>query len=471
VFHITAPDAIRDCSGVSRRELLRVGSLALGGLALPQLFAQTARASTTGRSVATGKSVVMLFLQGGPSQLEFFDPKMEAPVEFRTITGEVQTKIPGVTFGGTFEKLAERTDRIAVVRSFGSGNADHQNYLSVAGGGSPLKAGMGPMYSRIVGGNRRDNGMPTNALITPEAVDPKLKLGSNFETQSLASLKGSGSLGPEFTPFDPSGGGELKKNLELRLTPGHFDDRKSLLGQLDQFRRTMDGTKAFDNMNTYQQQAYEVIQKGIVDAFDLSKESPQAVAKYDTSGIFKQEELQKFGDMKRTTNLLGKQMLMACRLVEAGCGFVTVTDAGWDMHANNNSPKNMAGMEPMTRQVDHALAAFLDDLKERGLSDKVLLIVTGEMGRTPRLGKDGGRDHYAELTPLLLAGGGLKMGQVIGKTDKTAAKATTQRYTPQNLLATVMNVLFDTSEVRLLPNLSNDVVNVVTAGKPIAELF
>jgi len=128
-------------------------------------------------------------------------------------------------------------------------------------------------------------------------------------------------------------------------------------------------------------------------------------------------------------------------------------------------------MTPMTKQVDHAVAAFLDDLKDRGLSEKVLLIVTGEMGRTPRINKGGGRDHYAELTPLLLAGGGLKMGQVIGRSDKTAAKAITPRYTPQNLMATVMNVLFDTGEVRLQPALSNDVVNAATAGKPIAELF
>ena len=468
MFRITASDAIRDCSGVSRRELLRVGSLALGGLALPQLLA---RASTTGRSAATGKSVVLLFLQGGPSQLEFFDPKMDAPEEFRTITGEVQTKLAGVTFGGTLEKLAERADRLAVVRSFGSGNADHQNYLSVAGGGSPLKASMGPIYSRIVGANRRDTGMPTNAIITPEAVDPKLKLGSNFETKSLESLKSAGMLGAAYTPFDPSGGGELKKNLELRLPLAHFDERRSLLGQLDEFKRTLDRTQTFDNLDTYQQQAYDVIQKGIVEAFDLRKESPQTIAKYDSSGIFKQEDLQKFFDMKRVSNLLGKQMLMARRLVEMGCGFVTVTDAGWDMHANNNSPKNMTGMTPMTKQVDHAVAAFLDDLKDRGLSEKVLLIVTGEMGRTPRINKGGGRDHYAELTPLLLAGGGLKMGQVIGRSDKTAAKAITPRYTPQNLMATVMNVLFDTGEVRLQPALSNDVVNAATAGKPIAELF
>ena len=124
--------------------------------------------------------------------------------------------------------------------------------------------------------------------------------------------------------------------------------------------------------------------------------------------------------MRRSSNLLGKQMLLARRLVERGCGFVTVMDAGWDMHSNNNSPKGLAGMKWLGAQVDHAVAAFLEDVKQRGLSDKILLIVTGEMGRTPKLSKDGGRDHWGNLTPLLLAGGGLNMGQVIGQSDKQA---------------------------------------------------
>src|SRR3954447_25032420 len=131
--------------------------------------------------------------------------------------------------------------------------------------------------------------------------------------------------------------------------------------------------------------------------------------------------------MKRSTNLLGKQMLLARRLVEAGAGFVTVSDCGWDMHANGNSPKQMASLPLMAGQVDHAVAAFLEDVKERGLSDKVLLAVTGEMGRSPRRNKDGGRDHYANLTSLLLAGGGLRDGQVIGQSDRTASQPATER--------------------------------------------
>jgi len=470
MFRFRDSQPVRNCSGVSRRDLLRIGSLALGGLTLPGLLAQRAHAATRNHLVKD-KAVVLLFLQGGPSHIEFFDPKMTAPAEFRSVTGEVQTKLPGITFGGTFSKLGERADRIAVVRSFASGNADHQNYISVAGAGNMYKAPMGALYSRVAGAINTQTGIPTNSIVIPEAVSPGLKLGSNFETNSMKSLLGAGDLGPSCTPFDPSGGGDLKKNLELKLDKDRFGDRHSLLAQLDGFKRNMDRTKALDHVDTFQQQAYDVILRGIAEAFDITKEDPATIAKYDTSGIFKQEDLQKFFDMKRASNLLGKQMLLARRLVERGCGFVTVCDAGWDMHANNNSPKNMEGMKPMGSQVDHAVSAFIDDLHDRGLSDKVLLIVTGEMGRSPRINKNGGRDHYADLTPLLLAGGGLKMGQVIGASDRNASKPATDKITPANLFATVMNVLFDSGEARLANDIPANIAKLISDGKPIRELF
>ena len=174
--------------------------------------------------------------------------------------------------------------------------------------------------------------------------------------------------------------------------------------------------------------------------------------------------------MRRSSNLLGKQMLLARRLVEAGCGFVTVADAGWDMHANNNSPKNMEGIKPLGHQVDHAVAAFLDDVRERGLSEKILLVVTGEMGRTPRINKNGGRDHYGNLTPLLVAGGGLKMGQIVGHSDRNASSPATTKYTPKHLLATIMNTLFDVGEVRITAEVPKNVAAILTDGKPIPEL-
>jgi hypothetical protein len=465
MFTLTDPGFSR-----SRREFLRVGSLALGGLTLPGLLGLRAATQEAGR-LTTDRAVVFLFLQGGPSQIDLFDPKMTAPEEIRSIFGEVQTSLPGVTFGGTFPKLARLADRLAVVRSFASGNADHQNYLAVAGG-NPLKVPLGTLYARVAGTNNRRTGIPTNTLVTPEAAGPDVKLLQNFETQALQKLvAASQGLGAGYAFFDPSGGGPMRQDLELHLPRDRFDDRRGLLRQLDTFKRRADATRAFDHASDYEQRAYEVIVRGIAQAFDLTKVDPKTIERYDTSSLFNLAEVHKWGDMRRSSNLLGRQLLLARRLVEAGCGFVTVMDAGWDMHSNGNSPKGLGGMKWLGGQVDHAVSAFLEDVRQRGLGDKVLLVVSGEMGRTPKINKNGGRDHWGNLTPLLLAGGGLKMGQVIGQSDKQAGAPATEKYTPANLLATVMHTLLDVGQVRVTREVPSNVLDVVTGGKPIAPLL
>jgi hypothetical protein len=340
----------------------------------------------------------------------------------------------------------------------------------VASGGNAMKAAMSAVYARLAGTTHPRTGMPRNVLVVPEAIDGKLKLGKNFETTGLPTLTSPGSLGAAYGAFDPSGGGQLLQNLKLKLPAERFTDRRNLLKQLDTFKRQIDRTGALDGATVFEQRAYEVLLKGVAEAFDLSKEDPKTVAKYDTSGLFKAEELTKYFDMRRASNLLGKQMLLARRLCEAGCGFVTVSDCGWDMHANNNSPAKMAGLPKMAGQVDHAVAAFIEDVEARGLSDKVLLVVTGEMGRTPRINKNGGRDHWANLTALAFAGGGLKMGQVIGQSDKIAGAPATTRYTPANLMATVLGQLFDAGELRVQADAPKNVASLVTDGKPIAGL-
>jgi len=223
-------------------------------------------------------------------------------------------------------------------------------------------------------------------------------------------------------------------------------------------------------VDRYQQQAFDVISKGVVSAFDLNKEDPRTIERYDTSKEFRLEESTKWYDMKRSSNLLGKQMLLARRLCEAGCGFVTVSDCGWDMHSNENSPKGLGGIKWLGPQVDHAVSAFIEDIHERGLSEKILLVVTGEMGRSPRINHGGGRDHYGNMTSLLFAGGGLKMGQVIGTSDKHAAAPTSEPYTPKNLLSTVMHTMMDLTELRATAGLQQ-VADVVTGGEPIAGLL
>lgn len=458
----------RTCQGVSRREFLRIGGLTLGGVTLPQLAGVRASDSKA-HPYINDLSVVMLFLSGGPSHIEFFDPKMSAPSEIRSITGELKTRTPGVTFGGTFPKLAAMTDRFSIVRSYGSKNSGH-TYGKVASGDNPLKAAMSAIYARVAGVTDPSTGIPNNILVKPEAIVDGLKLKGNFETGALPTLTDAGPLGKTYSAFDSSGGGALMNNMSLSLPAERFGDRRSLLQRLDRMRYRLDGGGVLDRADGYRRQAYDIITRGIVNAFDLSKEDPKVVSRYDTTAVFNAPDLQRYGDMRRATNLLGHQMLMARRLCEAGCGFVTVSDCGWDMHANGNSPKNMTGIWPMGQQVDHAVSVFIDDVHQRGLDKNILLIVTGEMGRTPRINKNGGRDHYGELTPLLLAGGPLNMGHVVGASSHDASKPVGSGYTPQHLFGTVMHSLFNVGQLRLDPSIPSDLSKVITDSRPITPL-
>ena len=459
----------RNCQGHSRREFLRIGSLGWGGLTLPGLLAAGAQGAEAGR-VLRGRSVVLLFLQGGPPQIELFDPKMTAPSNIRSITGELRTSLPGVTFGGTFPRLARLAHKFTVVRSYGSGNAAH-NYLSVASGGNSMKAALGAVYARVAGITNPQTGLPNNTLLLPEAVEPGLELGRNFETSAMPTLTDPGTLGPSYAAFNPLEGGQLQDNMQLRIAPQRLDDRRVLLASLDEIKRLVDATGVMESVDRFRQQAFDLLTRGVADAFDLSKEDARTLERYDTTKLFDARKLQRWGDMRRVTNLLGRQMLLARRLCEAGCGFVTVSDCGWDYHSDNDSPKYMAGIYPMGHQVDRAVSAFIEDVEARGLRDKILLIVTGEMGRTPHLNKNGGRDHHGALTSLLLYGGGLKGGQVIGASDRNAAEPASEPYGPKNLLATVMHTLFDVGALRLQSGLPQELILMADQAEPIRELF
>ena len=479
MLSIFDPVPSRDCAGYRRREFLRVGGLGLlaSGMFGAGPASQAARQAWAAQRLpglkeyATGKSVVFLFLGGGPSHIELFDPKMTAPAEFRSVTGEVETVHPGITFGGTFPQLARLAHKFSIVRSFQSGNSGHE-YVSVTTASNPTKAAFGALYTKIVGTNHPQTGAPLHTVILPEAVAPPgFKIGSNFETGSLPGLTQPGSLGPTQQAFSPSGGGKLREDMQLAIPGERFTDRRQILQGLDRLRRQIDVRGQIDTLDRLQQQAYDVILRGVAEAFDLNQEDPRTVARYDTSHCFRNEEVQRWGDMRRSTNLLGRQMLLARRLVESGCGFVTVSDCGWDMHSNGNSPKGLGSMNWLGPQVDHAVAAFIEDCELRGLRDRVLLVVTGEMGRTPRINGNGGRDHYGELTPLLLYGGGLKMGHVVGQSDRNASRPATEPYTPTHLLSTIMHTLFDLSALRLDPSLPRDVASVVQSGTPIQPLM
>jgi len=428
------------------------------------------------------KSVVLLFLVGGPPQIETFDPKIGVSEDNRSCVGEVQTSKAGVHFGGVFPEMAKRMDKLAVVRSFGSGDGGH-NQLPVLTGNNTLKAPMGSLVARGLGGLHPKTGLPTNTVIVPESVDSTIKFeqptGPFTYDYVVKNYVPAGMLGSQYDAFMPVGNATLMKNLELKLPKDRFEDRKTLLSQLDTFKRQFDRTGDLDSIDSVQTQAYDVLLRGITQAFDASKEDPKTIAKYDTSHLFNMEDYHKGGknyknlrNQSRVSNLLGKQMLLARRLCEAGCGFVTVVDSCWDFHADGNNPGCPDGMKFLGPQLDHAVAAFLDDVEQRGLSDKILLVITGEMGRSPKKGKNGGTGHHANLTPLVLAGGGLKSGQVIGQSDRSGSSPATSPYRPEHLLATVLQTVYDAGELRIRPeSLPATVTKLITDGKPISELF
>jgi hypothetical protein len=465
-FMLALYDSRRTCD---RRAFLRIGSLALGGLTLPGLLAARAGAAEARRPV-TDKAVIFLFLHGGPSQTETFDPKMSAPEGIRSATGEVATRLPGVTFGGSFPKLGALADRLTVVRSFVPGDANHD--IKPVVGKDTFGANLGSVYARVAGANDPHSGIPTNVVLLPRAVDPSTQPG----TMAFGKFAATGTLGAAYAPFDPSGGGELQQDMRLAVPLGHLEDRRHLLAQLDRVKWALGDARALGEMDRTRDQAFSTILGGVADAFDLGKEDPRVVARYDTAPLVRPENIDRkwknYNNYIDNAKSLGKLLLLARRLCERGCGFVTVTtNFVWDMHADVNNAGVAEGMRYMGLPLDHALSAFLEDVEARGLSDRILLVACGEMGRTPRINKNGGRDHWGNLGPLLLAGGGLPTGRVIGQSNRDAAEPQSDPVRIQNLVATILHTLFDVGEVRLIPGLPREIAQVMTAWEPIPGLL
>lgn len=465
----------RSCDGLPRRDFLQAGTLALGGLTLPWLFEQqvalaesAAMTSGSGRpSFVRDKSIVLLFLSGGASHIETFNPNMDAPAPYSSMTGEVTTSLPGITFGGTFPMLAKHAHETAVVRSFQHSITDHVAAIVhvLTGGTDPIgkrKAGfsMGAVCSRLAGANHPRTGMPSFTLLNTDEVDPQYK----NERTRVENGSEPNSLGAAFGPFNPSGKSDAVRNMRLNVPRGRLDNRRELLESLDQLRSEADELQVLDSADRFTQQAFDVILGSAAEAFDLSKENHRLIERYDTSHI-------QVGKKSFRPSLLGQHLLMARRLVEAGCQFVTVHSAGWDMHADGNNPGIVAGMEMLGRAVDQAVSAFLEDVAGRGLSEKILLIITGDFGRTPKINKSGGRDHWSNLSTLAFAGGGLKMGQIIGQAARKNDVPQSEPLTTSHLLGTVMHTLFDVAALRLARGVPREVMSLVEQAQPVPGLM
>lgn len=423
----------RDCEGNTRRDFLKIGALGAGSLTLPDLLRGRAAAAASGQAVRD-TSVVWLWLGGGPTHVETFDPKMTAPTEYRSVTGEESTPIPGVTVGGTFPKIARVADKMALVRSFAHTNSGHgggTHYVMtgydnkmVDNGGLPSRPSLGSIVSRVRGASHPESGVPTYVRMGGILAD------------------GPAFLGAAYGPFDQNG--QARRNMNLTLPEDRIGQRRNLLESLDRMNRQIDRSGLMEGLDQFEQQAYDLVFGNAAKAFDLKNESPQVVAKYGKG--------------------LGEQLLTARRLCEVGAGFVTIQYGGWDMHGNIGQ-----AMRSRSPQLDQAVAAFVEDLHERGLNERILLVITGEFGRTPRVNKNAGRDHWAPLSTLALAGGGLRMGQVVGESASKVDVPKTTPITPQDLMATVFHVL-GVDQKTWFPSPAGRPTVMVEKGRPIGDL-
>jgi uncharacterized protein (DUF1501 family) len=293
--------------------------------------------------------------------------------------------------------------------------------------------------------------------------------------KNFGDFEATGTLGKSAAPFVPAGSGDMQQAMRLTLPLPRLDDRRQILRQIDHVRWAADASGLLDGLDGMREQAFRVILGSVADAFDVNKENAATIARYDTSTIVRPEAISKQWNNHKHyrdhTQTLGKLLLLARRLCEAGCGFVTVTTSFvWDMHADVNNAGLDEGMGYMGVPLDYALSALIEDLEARGLDERILVVVCGEMGRTPRLNARGGRDHWGNLAPLLVYGGGLPKGQVIGQSTRDGGEPLTEPVRIKNLLGTILHTLLDTGEVRVTRGVPSDINRLLTEAEPIAGL-
>jgi len=438
----------------SRRDILKAGVLGLAGLSLPDLLRARARAANPN---AEEMSVILVWLDGGPPQHETYDPKPNAPVEFRGPLKAISTKLPGVQVSELMPETARMLDKMAIIRSMHHATGDHfaaahwmlTGYLgSTSVDLTPQYPSAGSVIAKLKGPKKP--GMPAYVGLP------------NTHSVGLApGYHGAAYLGVAHNPFsadgDPNSDGYGVANLSpaAGVDASRLNDRRGLLSAFDTTRRDVDASGLMDGLDSFGKQAFEMISGPEARAaFDITRESPRLRDRYGR-------------------NTWGQSTLVARRLVEAGVRFVTLTYSGWDMHSS---------LEKSTRnavpQVDSAVATLVDDLDTRGLLDSTMIVVMGEFGRTPRINTGGvpgvdpipGRDHWGDLMSVLVAGGGIKGGQIIGSSNSRGEVPKDRPVGPQDLIATIYHKLGIDPETSF-NNRSGRPITVGGSGRVIEELL
>jgi hypothetical protein len=425
------------CDGLTRRDFLTIGGTVVGGaLSLPNLLAAEAQSGKR----SSHRAVINVYLPGGPPHLDMWDLKPDAPVEVRGEFKPIDTRVPGIRICEHFPRIAKMADRFVFIRSISGSSGDHDAFQCMTGRKrDPRQAGywpsMGAWVSKVQG--------PAD-----KAVPPHLTLMYRTGEQRWGYPGEGGFLGLAHAPFRLVGGkgnnlqadGLALKNMTLE----RLQDRSSLLKSFDALDRRIDQTGVMDGMDEFNRQALGILTSSkLKDALDLSKEKPEVLARYGVDD----PAFERDGAPRMVRNFC-----LARRLVEAGARVVTLNFTRWDWHGPDG--KNFVQGRKDMPLLDQAVSALVTDLHERGLNNNVAVVVWGEFGRTPRINKDASRDHWPQVSCALLAGGGLRTGQVIGETNRLAEHAAKRPVTHQEVFATLYHSLgINLSQTRIFdPN-------------------
>ena len=433
------------CDGHSRRDFLRIGGLAMGGLALPQLL-QAEQLSGIRKS---HKAVIMIYLVGAPPHQDMFDLKMDAPLEIRGPHKPRVTNVPGIEISEHMPYCARIMDKLVPIRTmYGSPSGDHDSFICYNGrpvpnqppGGWPS---LGSTLSKLQGPT--DPTIPAFVGLAPKAGHPP-----------YGSPGHPGFLGPTHTAFRPNGPG--MEDLKLNgVSLDRLSDRRALLAGFDRFRRDMDSSGVVESLDAFNQEAFNILTSSkLLEALDVSREPAKVRERYGKG------DPKNYGDGAPRNC---EQFLVARRLVEVGARCVTLNFGRWDFHSNNHS--ELLTHLPL---FDQAMSALVEDLHERGMDKDVAVVAWGEFGRTPQINADAGRDHWPQLGCALLAGGGMRTGQVIGATDRLGGEIAERGVHFGEVFATLYNQLgLDTAQVTL-PDLTGRPHYLVDGWQPMKEL-
>lgn len=443
-----------DCERPSRRGFLQAGVLGSGGLTLHEYLG--IRSSQAAAQTPTRDTNVILFwLSGGPGHMETWDPKPEAPAEYRGPLGAISSRVPGILFGELLPRQAALMDRLAIIRTVRHGSGDHtkSNHWMLTGHEGPAfnapdfrqqkRPALGSVVSRLRGSN--SPGMP------PYAAVPHLRGGTDNFFHYSAYL--GGGANPFIVESDPNARDFRVKNLSLpgELSLERLESRQHLLQAVEQVRRA--GDRRLAGMGEHYQRAFNLLTSDrVASAFDISAEPAPVRERYGR-------------------HTFGQSALLARRLVEAGVTFVTVNCVPWDHHGTPPQLKTEEGARLLIPPLDVALAALVEDLLQRGLYENTLVVAMGEFGRTPRMNASAGRDHWGHTFSVLMAGGRFRMGQVIGRSSARGEYVADRAVSPQDVAATVFHHLGIDGQAITFPDILGRPTQLLDHGLPIRELL